>query len=223
MGEVTTYVSELVHGFYKYFISFLPNWAQNFLGLFLLVLLIVVYAIFIWKFYRFVSKKNIIKLNLKQFNRSENPVLSRTFGVFLYILEYILILPFLIFFWFAIFAIFIIFLTQELPVSTILILSATIIGAIRMTAYYNEEVSREIAKLLPFTLLAVSMTKTNFFDLDRVLNQISQLPSFFDNIITYLLFIVFLEIVLRFFEFIFGLFGLTDLEEELIEDPDEGK
>jgi len=223
MAEVTTAISNTVSSFYTYFLSLLPGWAQDFIGLFLLVILIVIYAIFIWKFYRFISRKNIITLNLKELNKSKNPVVSKTFGIILYILEYILILPFLIFFWFAIFAIFLIFLTESLSVSAILILSATIIGAIRMTAYYNEDVSKEIAKFLPLTLLAVSMTKPDFFNFERIITHVSQLPQFFNNIIIYLLFIVLIEIVLRLFEFIFGLFGLTDLEEELSEVPEDQK
>lgn len=223
MAEVTEVISNTINSFYTYFLSLLPTWAQNFMGLFLLVLLIVIYAIFIWKFYRFISRKNIITLNLKELNKSQNPFWSKTFGIILYIAEYILILPFLIFFWFAIFAIFLIFLTENLSVSAILILSATIIGAIRMTSYYNEDVSKELAKFLPLTLLAVSMTKPNFFNFERILSQISQLPQFFHSIITYLLFIVMIEIILRFFEFLFGLFGLTNLEEELSEVPEDQK
>jgi len=220
MVEVGSQIATVLGDFYTYFLSLLPPWVQNFLGLFLLIIVIVIYAIFIWKFYRFVSKKNIISLNLKQFNTSQNPFIAKTFGIFLYIVEYIFVLPFLIFFWFAVFAIFLILLTENLSVSAILILSATIIGAIRMTAYYNEDVSREVAKFLPLTLLAVSMTKPNFFNFQRVLSQISQLPQFFNNIITYLLFIILIEIVLRFFEFLFGLFGLTNLKEELAENSD---
>ncbi len=214
-------VTESINNFYTYFLSLLPAWAQNFLGLFLLVLVILVYAIFIWKFYRFISKKNIISLNLKQYNRSEHAFFSKLFAVFLYIVEYILFLPVVIFVAFAVFTIFLILLTDGIPVATILILSATIIGAIRMAAYYKEDVSKEIAKLLPFTLLAVSMTKVGFFNFERIISNFSQLPQFFNNIVTYLLFIVILEMVLRFFEFIFGLFGINDLEEELAEKPEE--
>lgn len=208
-------ISNSIDSFYTYFLSLLPAWAQSFIGLFLLVLVILIYAIFIWKFYRFISRKDIIKLNLKQYNRSSYPFVSKLVAVFLYIVEYILFLPVVIFLSFAVFAIFLILLTNGIPVPTLLILSATIIGAIRMAAYYKEDVSREIAKLLPFTLLAVSMTSAGFFNFERIISNLAQVPQFFNNIITYLLFIVALEMVLRFFEFIFGLFGLTDETEEM--------
>jgi hypothetical protein len=213
MAEVATAISNFFSDFYTYFVSILPSWAQNFLGIFLLVLVLVVYSIFIWKFYRFISKKNIIELNLKQYNRSEHPFFSKISAFGLYVIEYILFVPAVIFFSFVIFTIFLILLTDEIPLQTLLILSATIIGAIRMTAYYKEDVSKEIAKLIPFTLLAVSMTKSGFFNFERIISNITQLPQFFNHIVSYLIFIVIIEIVLRFFEFIFGLFGLTDMEE----------
>ena len=46
--------------------------------------------------------------------------------------------------------------------------------------------------------------------MDRILNQLSQIPSFFSHIVTYLVFVILLEIILRFFDFISSLFGLED-------------
>jgi len=126
-------------------------------------------------------------------------------------------LPFLIFFWFAIFTTFLIFLTENLEIQNLLIISATIIAAIRMTAYYNENLSKDLAKLLPFTLLAVSVLSPDFFNIERILSHFSRIPEFFNQIIVYLLFIIFLEILLRFFEFVFSLFDLTEkVEEEVV-------
>jgi len=195
---------------YTAFISTLPNWAQNFISLFLLVLLVVIYAILIWKFYRWIATKNIIELNLNKYNKSEHPFLAKVLAGFFYFLEYIIIIPFLIFIWFGVFTFFLIVLTDKLEVSALLIVSATIIAAIRMTSYYKEELAKDLAKLLPFTLLAVSIINPNFFNIDRIISQISQLPSFFSQILIYLLFIVILEIILRFFEFIFSLFSLHE-------------
>jgi len=120
-------------------------------------------------------------------------------------------LPFLIFFWFGIFTLFLIFLTEGLDVQTILVISAVIIGAIRMTAYYKEDVSKEVSKLLPFTLLAVSMTKSNFFNFESILGKVSEIPEFYHYIIYYLAFIIVLEIVLRAFDMIISLFHLEEV------------
>lgn len=210
MAEVVLALSSSITEAYKSLLSTLPPFAESFINLFLLVILVVVYSIFIWKFYKFISKRNIIELNLNQYNRYEHPFLVKLFAGIFYLLEYIVILPFLIFFWFSIFTLFLVFLTNNIAINLVLIISATIIGAIRMTAYYNEDLSKDLAKLLPFTLLAISITTPNFFNMERVLNHISQLPAFFSEIIIYFVFIMILEIILRFFEFIFSLFGLEE-------------
>jgi len=198
---------------YQSFLGILPPWAQNFVNLFFLALVVFVYAVIIWKFYRFVARKNIIELNLNKYNKSQNNAASKFLSGVFYFIEYIIVLPFLIFLWFIVFAVILIFLTQGLEVSTVLILSAVIIGAIRMAAYYKEDLSKDLAKLLPFTLLAILISKPNFFNFESLLSQFAQVPSYFSNILTYLLFIIILEIVLRSFDLLFTIIG--------IEEPDE--
>jgi hypothetical protein len=196
----------------------LPSWAQRFFGLFLLVLLVVFYSILIWKFYRFISRKNPLGLDLNKYNTIEHSFFSRLITAVLYFIEYILILPFLIFIVFGIFTFFLIILAQNQDISQKLIISAVIISAVRMTAYYKEEVSQEIAKILPFTLLAVAALNPNTFSqsnyIETILIHFSQIPSFLEQIKIYLLFIIILEVILIFFDYVFSLFGLENIDEE---------
>ena len=217
MAEVNTTIGFIEA--YNAFSNSLPVGLQNFLNLFLLVVIVVIYAVFIWKFYRFISTKNVLRIDLDKYNKSEHPVASKFIAGIFNFFKYIVIFPFLIFFWFTVFTFFLIFLTEGLPVETVLILSAVVIGAIRMTTFiprYGENVAKEIAKLLPFTLLAVSITKQGFFDVSRILGQMSQLPAFFGQILIYLVFIIALEMILRGFDFIFNLMGIND---EVIKQP----
>ena len=204
-----------VFTFYNSALSLLPLFAQKFVNLFLIVLLIFLYSVFIWKFYRFVAKKNIIELNLNKYNRSEHPFLSKTIAAFFYFIEYIIVMPFLIFFWFSIFTLFLIFLTDSLEIGVLLIMSAAIIAAIRMASYYHEDLSRDLAKLFPFTLLAISLLNANFFSIERILNRFQDIPTFFGEIFIYLIFIILLEIILRVVDFLFSLFKLN--EEDNVE------
>jgi len=197
---------------YNVILQEIPTNLQVFLGLFLLVMLIVAYAIFIWKFYRFVSKKNILGLNLNKYNRSEHPFFTKLVAIMLYLLEYIIILPFIIFFWFSVFTLFLIFLTRDIPTGALLIISATIISAIRVTSYYSEDLSKDLAKMLPFTLLAVAITQFTTFEIQTILFKFSEIPSFISHILIYLGFIIGLETILRFFDFLLSLLGLEDVE-----------
>jgi len=203
------------------FISSLPPFFQSFFNLFFLALLIVIYAVFIWKFHRFIGKKNIFNLNLNKYNTSEHPKIAKVIAIALYLLEYIILLPIIIFFWFAVFTIFLILLTENLELETVLTLSVTIIAAIRMCSYfpnYGENVAREVAKLFPLTLLAFSILTPGFFDFGRVIGQLSEIPKFFSLILDYLFFIIILETILRFFEFVFS---FLNLEEEQIEKKED--
>ena len=202
------FVSEIVIA-YNGFLSVLPPFFQTFFNFFFLALLIFLYAAFIWKFHNFVSHKNIFNLNLKQYNTAEHPLLERFNDIGLYLLEYIIIMPILIFFWFSIFGVSLIIFT-DLQIDSVLVISAVIVAAIRITAYSNEEISKEVAKLLPLNLLAISLLVPGFFEVDRVLGNVSQIPGFFSVILGYLLFIMVLETILRLFDFIFSLLNIRD-------------
>lgn len=219
MGVIEIFGDKAVES-YASFLAIFPNWVQQIIGLFLLILLIFIYAVLIWKFYRFIARKNILRLNLNQYNRSDHPVVSKLLAVIFYVVEYILILPFLVFIWFAVFTMFLIVLTESLEVKNIIITSAVIIGAIRLISYmprYGQNLAKEVSKLLPFTLLGISMTKPGFFDIQRILAHIVEIPSYFGEITLYFLFITFLEIFLRFFDFVLSLLGIKE------PDPNEDK
>ncbi len=170
---------------YEIFISTLPQLIQNFLNLFLFVLLIVIYSIFIWKFYKFIGTKNIFKFDLNKYNKSKHPLLTKIIAAGLYLLEYILVIPFIIFFWYAIFTFFLILFVEEaVAISTILFISAVAIAAIRMSSYlpkYGENLAKDLAKILPFTFLAVSVLNPNIFTniIGKLSERFSEISIFF--------------------------------------------
>ena len=214
MAEAATGIILEIINAYNGFLSNMPAGTRSFINLFLLVILIVAYSIIFWKFYRFIATKNIFGLNLNKYNKSNHRTVEKLLAGLLYFVEYIIIIPFLIFFWFAILTFFLLLLTVNIEISTILVISALVISAIRMTSYYKEDLSKELAKLLPFNLLAIAMLTPGFFNLERILENFSLLSGFFDKVIVYLIFMIILEIVLRFFDFIFSLFGLEEEGEE---------
>ena len=202
---------------YQQFASILPLWLQTFISLFLIVIIVVLYAVFVWKFYRFVSHKNIIGLDLNKYNRSTHPLLVKLVASALYLVEYIIILPFLIFFWFAIFTFLLVLLAGvSVTLKQILLISAIVVASIRMASYipgYGENVSEEIAKMLPYLILATTLLEpqalvTDFFP--KLLTRLENFPVEMSGIPLYLLFIVLLEIILRVFDFFFSLIGLNE-------------
>ncbi len=222
MVEVINNIFNEIGSIYDGFLQTLPLWAQTFVNLFLLVVVVLVYSIFIWKFYRFISTKNIFGLDLHKYNKSNHPFGTKVLAASLYFLEYIIILPFIIFFWFAIFTLFFIILTGDLDIQKILVISAIVISAIRMASYYKEDLSKDLAKLLPFTLLSIAILTPGFFNFERIISNFTEIPTLLDNVLLYLIFIIILEIVLRFFDFLFSLFGLEE-EDETAEENNKKK
>jgi hypothetical protein len=212
-------VSSIFLDAYNSFFGILPLWAQNFISFFLLVLLIVIYSVMVWRFYQFVAKKNPLGLNLNEKYKPNETSFGTRFVVgVLYFVEYLFILPLLIFVIFSVFTIFLIVLSSSEDVSQILIISATVIASIRITAYYKKEVSQEIAKLLPFMLLAVAVLNPATFAqveyVGRIINLLSSIPNFLGQIWSYLFFIILIEITLNFFDLIFSLLDLNEPEED---------
>ncbi|MDP3882066.1 MAG: hypothetical protein Q8Q31_04295 [Nanoarchaeota archaeon] len=165
--------------------------------LLLFILGMVLYAVFIFKFYRFVAHRDVFKLNLAQYSRSAYPSIQKTFAVLLYILEHIIILPIITFFWFIVFSGILIFLSKETDPYRILLVAISLVGSIRVVSYYSEDLSRDLAKMLPFALLAIFLVDISYFSLERSLDVLSNIPSVWETMLYYLLFIVALELTLR--------------------------
>lgn len=208
--DITDFTSDLIAG-YNGFLSLLPPFFQTFFNFFFLALLIFAYATLIWKLHNLISKKNILNLDLNRYNTAEHPTIAKIVAGALYFLEYIIILPFLIFFWFSILGVSLTIFT-DLQVGTILVVSTVTVAAIRIASYSNENVAKQIAKLLPLNLLAISLLVPGFFEFERILNNINQIPGFLSQIFYYFGFMIILEVILRFFEFIFSMFGLENEE-----------
>lgn len=202
--------------------NFIPEEYKIFASLFFYVLIIVAYSIFVWRFHKFISKRDMIELNLKKYNRLNNAFFEKIFAIIFYTIEYIVIIPFLVIFWFSVFSVLIMIIAKSLDYVQILVISAAIIASIRITSYMSPDLSKNIAKIIPFTLLAIFiLSNDKILDLKGFLTNLSQIPSFFNNIFMFLVFLIIVEFILRvlysigqFFSFL-GFNKQDKLEESL--------
>ncbi len=194
--------------------SFLSGEAGLVFILLFFTAIIVIYAVFVYFFYTFLAKKNIIELNLNKYNTYSHPTLTKFFAIILYILEYLILLPIVTFFWFTVLAIIIITLSDGLEINTILLISACLVAAVRATSFVNENLSRDLAKMIPFTLLAIAITNPSFFVFDSLINRLLEIPELLSSIPLYLLFIVSIELIMRGLDFVNSFSGNDDEEEE---------
>ena len=210
MAEVFKSFGDILLLAYNSIISSLPSFLQKFVAFFVIALVIVVYGFIIWRFYKSISKKDILGLDLKKYNKAKHPTIIKFVAGILYLVEYLLVSPFVIFLWFSLLTILLVVITEGIPIATLLIISGLIIAAVRIVSYSNEDLAQDIAKIVPLTLLATSFLNPNFFSVERILGLFAEMPGLFGEIGIYLVFIIFLEIILRFFDFIFSLFQIEE-------------
>jgi hypothetical protein len=150
------------------------------------------YSIFVFHFYKFIARREIF-----QFNIGSTAGAGKFFRFILYVLKHIFILPLIIFFWFLVFAVILAFLSKQDLMQTILLISISLVGVIRTMSYYDEDLSKDLAKMLPFALLGVFLVDISYFSLSHSFATMMQLPGLWQLMLYYLMFIITLEFVLR--------------------------
>ena len=180
-----------------------PVFPKVYQAYFLFLALVLLYVVFIWRFYKFLAKRDLLELNLAQYNSSEHPVETKVFALILFVIEYIIILPIVVFFWFFVMAVLLLILAKAHTISNIILVSAIFIGAVRIMAYYRQDLAKEIAKLIPLNILAIAMMTPGFFSVEDILANIKEIPSLIPYIFVYLGAIIALEFILRMFFIIF--------------------
>ena len=159
------------------------------------VLGMVIYSIVFWKFYTNLSKRDLMKFDLIEFD-FDSPG-GKFLDLVSYFFKYIIISPLLIFIWFLVILVFLSILAKSQSMYDILIIGITLIGATRITAYINEKLAEEVAKVVPIALLAIFVASPNVFSFDLVLNRFSEITTYTGLLLRFLIVIVLLEFILR--------------------------
>jgi hypothetical protein len=190
-------ISLKVLGAYQYVISSAPKYLSLSIEIFLLGIIISLVSLFILYFYRSISKKNLISLNLYKYNSSTHPVLRKFLALLFYFLEYILFMPVLILIWFTALSIFILLLTDESNLYQILFIAAALVMSVRILAYWKKDLSEELAKLIPFVALATFILSPTQLNIEKIIIKISDIPSLLNDVLSFTIAIGLIEIFLR--------------------------
>ncbi len=161
------------------------------------ILGMTVYAVFVFRFYRFVASRDMFQLNLAQHEKSRHRWVKAFLDFTLYILEYIILFPVFAFFWFAVLTAILTFLSKGNSFSDILLMALATVSAIRVSAYYNEDLSKDLAKILPFAVLAIFLIDASFFTVSQSLDILKEAEGYTEKVLYYLGFLIALEFALR--------------------------
>lgn len=167
------------------------------------VLGLAIYAIFVFRFYRFIAARDIFNFDLSGNHASGAPALRNLFSVIGYAAKFIVLFPAFAFLWFAILTVMLAFLSENRQLSTVLLIALATVSAVRVCAYYDEDLARDLAKILPFAVLSVFLVGASSLDVPASLEVLRQAGAQWAVIFYYWLFLIALEFALR---LIYGLF-----------------
>ena len=156
-----------------------------------------VYAIFVFAFYRFLAAKDMFEFSVFRNPESNHPAVRFFFQTILYVSKYLFIFPVVAFIWFATFTILLSFLAPDRPFSDILLVALAVVGSIRISAYVTEDLSKDLAKILPFAVLGIFIVNVSFFKTSESFDVLRQANENRESILYYLAFLIVLEFGLR--------------------------
>ena len=199
MFEVISSLASEIDFIYQAILSATPYQLRDMLRVFLFAVFILILTGFAWIFYKSISKRDILRLDLQQYNVINYPIIKKFFVIIIYFIEYLLIMPIIIAFWSLALAIFILLIIQQKSVSEILFLTTALIIAIRILSYEKQAMSKDLAKLFPLISLSVFLLFTENYKLDNLLLKLNEIPQLLSEIGYFFILILGIEVVLRLF------------------------
>lgn len=161
----------------------------------------VIYGIFVYHFYRLLSKRDMFSIGIeKKISQSTFKSSGEKISIAPRIIGFIsmnfFIFPFVIFLWFIGYSAFMFLLVQSMPTSTIFLVSSGLIIAVRISCYYSEDLARDIAKLLPFALLGIFLFNPEFYSFSGILERLTEMPAFVIQIASFMILVIVIETIL---------------------------
>ena len=158
---------------------------------------VAIYAILIFNLYRFMSRRNVFNLDFSRYEESGHPFFRKSVELFFYVCKYLLIFPLFAFLWFGVLVVMVAFLSKTKEVEDLLLIAMAVLISVRVTSYYTEDLSRDIAKMLPFALLGIFLIDLRYFDFSMSTELLNRVGDEWKSIFYYWVFVVILELVLR--------------------------
>ena len=153
----------------------------------------VSYGVFIWHFYRLISKREIVSLTLQKYQTGGKKLTS----IIVYFAKYVLVFPLVVTAWFFAYSLFMFFLAPDIDQDFVFLIVISLVVAIRMAAYYKEDLSKDLAKMIPFSLLGIFLVNNTLFTIDQLIERLDDFIPFIGKIAAFVLFAIGVEAALR--------------------------
>ena len=153
----------------------------------------VAYGVFVWHFYRLIARREIVSMTLEKYHTGGRRLTS----LIVYFAKYVLIFPLVVTAWFFAYSLFMFFLAPDIDQDFVFLIVISLVVAIRIAAYYKEDLSKDLAKMIPFSLLGIFLVNTTLFTVDQFFDRLDDFIPFVGKIAAFVLFAIGIEAVLR--------------------------
>jgi len=167
----------------------------------LFIIGIAIYSLFVWYFYRFISKRDLFPKLFYGFSyHHENDNFFKKIG---FAAAYFFAFPVVIFVWFIVLAFFVFLIGEDMTFHIAIFVSMAIIGVVRILSYYREDAAKEVAKMIPYAILSFILTSAavyanpNFFTEKSLQSIPTQFTDHFEGIIAAIMMISAFEFSFR--------------------------
>ena len=151
------------------------------------IIAVAVYSGFVFVFYRALAKKDLVQLDLSKYSNDFGGNVKKYLRSVLFVVKYIVIIPILIAFWTLVLAVILTLLSDSSDHARSALIATSVVGAVRILAYWTEDLSRDVAKMLPFAVLGVFLvgsTSVQWSEFEELLRNLPELAkSFFSSLI----------------------------------------
>lgn len=172
------------------------------------IVAISVYSVFVFIFYRALAKRDLITLNLNHYSDNLSGRVRKYARTILFVLQYIVVVPVLITFWTLVLAIILTLLSPDADHSRNALIATSVVGAVRILSYWTEDLSRDVAKMLPFGVLGVFLVGDAQVQISEIEELFSGLNEIATSFISSLFLIAVLESILRSLSAMINIFTL---------------
>ena len=153
----------------------------------------VIYGIFIWNFYRFLARREMIPLGLKKYQTDGKKITS----IIAYVFKYVIVFPLVVLVWFVVYSTFLFFMAPDIQTEHVFLIVISLVVTVRISAYYKEDLAKDFAKLIPFALLGIFLTSNIFFTPNDVIDRAYGFIPFLGKIMGFVIYAIIVEAILR--------------------------
>ena len=161
------------------------------------VIAIAVYSGFVFMFYRILAKKDLLTLDLSKYADDFGGKVKKYLRSMLFVVQYIVVVPILIAFWTLVLAVILTLLSDSSDHTRNALIATSVVGAVRILAYWTEDLSRDVAKMLPFAVLGVYLVSSTSVQWSEFRELLESLPELAKSFFSSLVLLAILETLLR--------------------------